>query len=128
MLFQVFKLVTDKKKDLKRVLIAGTHSGVGKTTVTLGIMSILRKMGYSVQGFKSGPDYIDVSHHNQVTGNRSRNLDTWMIDENGCRELFYRSAIKADISVIEGVMGLVLIAWTASFTYFEMNRKWIKNT
>ncbi len=99
-------MVTDKKKYLKRVLISGTHSGAGKTTVTLGIMSLLGKMGYSVQGFKSGPDYIDVSHHNKVTGNKSRNLDTWMIDENGCRELFYRSAIKADISVIEGVMGL----------------------
>ena len=99
-------MVTDEKKNIKRVLIAGTHSGAGKTTVTLGIMSLLRKRGYSVQGFKSGPDYIDVGHHNKVTGNRSRNLDTWMIDVNGCRELFYRSAIEADISVIEGVMGL----------------------
>ena len=106
LLFRYSYLVTDEKKDINRVLIAGTHSGVGKTTVTLGIMSLLRKKGFTVQGFKSGPDYIDVSHHNIVTGNRSRNLDTWMIDENGCRELFYRSAIKADISVIEGVMGL----------------------
>ena len=30
------------------------------------------------------------------------------------------------MAVVEGVMGLVLIAWTASFTYYEMNRKWIK--
>ncbi len=87
-------------------MIAGTNSGVGKTTVTLGIMSALVKRGMMVQGFKSGPDYIDPSHHNRVTGNASRNLDTWIMGNDVCRELFERSAIKADISVIEGVMGL----------------------
>ncbi len=91
---------------LPRVMIAGTNSGVGKTTVTLGIMSALVKRGMMVQGFKSGPDYIDPSHHNLVTGNASRNLDTWIMGNEVCRELFERSAIKADISVIEGVMGL----------------------
>jgi cobyrinic acid a,c-diamide synthase len=87
-------------------MIAGTNSGVGKTTVTLGIMSALVKKGMMVQGFKSGPDYIDPSHHNRVTGNASRNLDTWIMGNGICQELFERSAIKADISVIEGVMGL----------------------
>ena len=91
---------------LKRILIAGTHSGVGKTTITLGIMSLLSKQGLNVQGFKSGPDYIDISHHAAVTGKMSRNLDTWMMEDNVCRELFYRTAIKSEISVIEGVMGL----------------------
>lgn len=91
---------------IKRVMIAGTHSGVGKTTVTLGISAMLKKRGYRVQGFKSGPDYIDIGHHSEVTGNQSRNLDTWMMDNEVCKELFYRSAIKADISIIEGVMGL----------------------
>jgi cobyrinic acid a,c-diamide synthase len=91
---------------LPRIMIAGTNSGVGKTTVTLGIMSALVKKGMMVQGFKSGPDYIDPSHHNFVTGNASRNLDTWIMGNDACRELFERSAINADISVIEGVMGL----------------------
>jgi len=91
---------------LPRIIIAGTNSGVGKTTVTLGIMSALVKRGMMVQGFKSGPDYIDPSHHNLVTGNASRNLDTWIMGNDVCRELFERSAIKADVSVIEGVMGL----------------------
>ncbi len=91
---------------LPRIIIAGTNSGVGKTTVTLGIMSALVKKGIIVQGFKSGPDYIDPSHHNFVTGNASRNLDTWIMGNDVCRELFERSAIKADVSVIEGVMGL----------------------
>jgi len=87
-------------------MIAGTNSGVGKTTVTLGIMSALVQKGINVQGFKAGPDYIDPSHHTFVTGNASRNLDTWMMGENACRELFARSVINAEISVIEGVMGL----------------------
>jgi cobyrinic acid a,c-diamide synthase len=87
-------------------MIAGTNSGVGKTTVTLGIMSALVQKGIKVQGFKAGPDYIDPSHHTFVTGNASRNLDTWMMGNSACRELFERSAAKADISVIEGVMGL----------------------
>jgi cobyrinic acid a,c-diamide synthase len=87
-------------------MIAGTNSGVGKTTVTLGIMSALVQKGIKVQGFKAGPDYIDPSHHTFVTGNASRNLDTWMMGENACRELFARSALNADVSVIEGVMGL----------------------
>jgi cobyrinic acid a,c-diamide synthase len=87
-------------------MIAGTNSGVGKTTVTLGIMSALVQKGIKVQGFKAGPDYIDPSHHTFVTGNASRNLDTWIMGENACRELFVRSAANADISIIEGVMGL----------------------
>ena len=87
-------------------MIAGTNSGVGKTTVTLGIMSAMVQKGIKVQGFKAGPDYIDPSHHTFVTGNASRNLDTWMMGENACRELFERSALNADVSVIEGVMGL----------------------
>jgi len=92
--------------NLPRIMIAGTNSGVGKTTVTLGIMSALVRKGIRVQGFKTGPDYIDPSHHKFVTGNASRNLDTWMMSDSVCRELFERSAINADISVIEGVMGL----------------------
>ncbi|MCR4289920.1 MAG: cobyrinate a,c-diamide synthase [Candidatus Scalindua sp.] len=91
---------------MPRIMIAGTNSGVGKTTVTLGIMAALVKKGIKVQGFKAGPDYIDPSHHTFVTGNASRNLDTWMMGESACRELFERSAADADISVIEGVMGL----------------------
>ena len=87
-----------------RVLIAGTHSGVGKTSVSLGLMGALRNMGLDVHPFKVGPDYIDPGHHNQITGNRSRNLDSWMMDDETVREIFYRSA--GEISVVEGVMGL----------------------
>lgn len=88
------------------MLIAGTHSGVGKTTITLGLMSALEKKGYRVQGFKVGPDYIDPSHHMAITGRPSRNLDTWLMSRDVCLELFDHALAGSDIAVIEGVMGL----------------------
>src|SRR3990167_8982175 len=88
------------------LLIAGTHSGVGKTTITLGLMSALKEKGYKVQGFKSGPDYIDPSHHTAVTGRFSRNLDTWLMSRDVCLELYEHALIDSDMAVIEGGMGV----------------------
>ncbi|MFA9558480.1 cobyrinate a,c-diamide synthase [Evansella sp. AB-rgal1] len=89
----------------RRLVIAGTGSSVGKTTVTIGIMSAFQQMGYTVQGFKCGPDYIDPSYHTAVTGRRSRNLDSWMLSHSVLREVLHRGSDGADISIIEGVMG-----------------------
>lgn len=91
---------------IPRIVIAGTSSGCGKTTVSIGLMSALVRRNYRVQGFKVGPDYIDPSHHSHVTGRPSRNLDTWMMDRDRLLELFHHSAEDADISIIEGVMGM----------------------
>ncbi|MGJ7913163.1 cobyrinate a,c-diamide synthase [Neobacillus sp. LXY-1] len=89
----------------RRIVIAGTGSGVGKTTLTIGLMSALMKKGYTVQGFKCGPDYIDPSYHTAVTGRISRNLDSWMLTEEMVKEIVSKAGESTDISIIEGVMG-----------------------
>lgn len=89
-----------------RIVIAGTKSGVGKTTLTTGIMAALKMRGLKVQGFKVGPDYIDPSYHTAATGRPSANLDVWLTGEAGVRSIFSKRVQDADIAVIEGVMGL----------------------
>ena len=87
-------------------VIAGTHSGCGKTTITLGLMAALKKRGLKIQPFKAGPDFIDTGLHRLVTGRHSRNLDIWMCGEKYVKECFHKYAADADISIIEGVMGM----------------------
>jgi cobyrinic acid a,c-diamide synthase len=86
-------------------LIAGTNSGVGKTTVSTGIMYVLSEE-MNVQPFKTGPDYIDPAYHTFITGKKSRNLDTWINSENIIKYLYSKNAKDADMAVVEGVMGL----------------------
>jgi cobyrinic acid a,c-diamide synthase len=91
---------------IPRVIIAGTHSGAGKTTIATGLMGALKNAGYTVQGFKVGPDYIDPSIHTAVTGRLSESLDTWLVPQNQILEVFNQNTKDADVAVIEGVMGL----------------------
>lgn len=86
-------------------LVAGTSSGSGKTTITLGLLAALRNMGLAVQPFKCGPDFIDPGLHQLACGRISRNLDLWMMGEMKVRETFAARSI-ADVAVIEGVMGM----------------------
>jgi len=92
-------------KKTKALLIAGTASGVGKTTVATGLMATLSKR-YKVQPFKVGPDFIDPGHHTQICGRPSRNLDSFIMGEKGVQETFSRASEGADFCIIEGVMGL----------------------
>ena len=88
------------------IVIAGTHSGSGKTTVTLGILAALRKKDLTVQPFKAGPDFIDAGLHRLVVDRPSRNLDQWMCGQDYVVETFTRHSADADIAVVEGVMGM----------------------
>lgn len=86
-------------------MLAGTNSGVGKTTISLGIMGYLSKK-FNVMPFKVGPDYIDTSYHRFATGNYSCNLDLYMLGVKNLKELFAKYTKMGDVSIIEGVMGL----------------------
>ncbi len=88
------------------VVIAGTYSGCGKTTITLGVLAALKKKGMAVQSFKAGPDFIDTGLHRMITGRPSRNLDLWMCGEDYVKACFHKHSTGVDISVVEGVMGL----------------------
>jgi cobyrinic acid a,c-diamide synthase len=91
---------------MQAFVVAGTHSGVGKTTLTLGLLAALHKRGQRVQGFKVGPDFIDPAHHAAITGTPSFNLDGWMLSREYNQECFARALPHKDIGVIEGMMGL----------------------
>ncbi len=88
---------------MNRILIAGTHSGCGKTTVTCGVLAALKGRGLSPAAFKCGPDYIDPMFHRRVIGVPSYNLDPFFFTEEQLKGRIVKSG--GGISLLEGVMG-----------------------
>jgi cobyrinic acid a,c-diamide synthase len=89
-----------------RLVVAGTHSGVGKTTVATGLLAALRRAGHRPAGAKVGPDFIDPGYHALACGRPPRNLDAWLCGAEVIPALAGRAAAGADVLIVEGVMGL----------------------
>ena len=92
---------------IPRFMLAAPGSGSGKTLLTCGLLRLLQRKGLRPAAFKCGPDYIDPMFHRQVLGLPSRNLDTFFSPEGETLSILGRAVTqnRADIAVIEGVMG-----------------------
>ncbi len=91
---------------MKKILIGGTQSNSGKTTITASLLKALSSRGLKIAPFKAGPDYIDPMFHKYVSGSPSHNLDTFMLSPETVNFLFQKHSAGSDISIVEGVMGL----------------------
>ena len=89
-----------------RVIVAGTASGVGKTTLAVGLMAALRAAGLRVGAAKVGPDFIDPGYHALASGAPSRSLDLVLSGPAVVRHQAAVAGAGRDLLVIEGVMGL----------------------
>ncbi|MCR5607558.1 MAG: cobyrinate a,c-diamide synthase [Lachnospiraceae bacterium] len=93
--------------NINRVMIGAVKSGSGKTTITCGLLHMLKGMGLNLMSFKCGPDYIDPMFHSRVLGVDAVNLDTFFSGEEVTKSLFIKHTMGSkDMAVMEGVMGL----------------------
>ncbi|MGB5823635.1 MAG: cobyrinate a,c-diamide synthase [Proteocatella sp.] len=91
---------------MRKIMISATTSSTGKTTISCGLMRALKNRGMDVQPFKVGPDYIDTEYHARACGNKSRNLDEFMLPQDEIKYIFGKNSEDKDVSIVEGVMGL----------------------
>lgn len=90
---------------MSRIMISGTGSGSGKTTIVCGLCRCIKDLGRTPSALKCGPDYIDAMFHSRVLKMRTGNLDSWFCDKTTIRTLLAKKEKSSDITVIEGVMG-----------------------
>lgn len=114
-----------KSKTINRIMIAGTHSGCGKTTVTCALLKALKNRGLNVASFKCGPDYIDPMFHSEIIGAKSRNIDMFLCGENISKYLVAKNSEGMDVSVVEGVMGFYdgIFGTTDKFSSCDISNK-----
>ncbi|MCF0229418.1 MAG: cobyrinate a,c-diamide synthase [Parasporobacterium sp.] len=93
------------KSNIPRIMLAGTGSGCGKTTITCAILKAFKDRGFRAASFKCGPDYIDPMFHRSITGRNCSSLDSFFFDADMLNYLLVKNAADSDIAVIEGVMG-----------------------
>lgn len=91
---------------MRGFVIAGTNSGCGKTTTSIGLMALLKSLDYDIAPFKTGPDYIDPLFHSEILGTPSYNLDSFLIPKSAIIYLFKKHTLNKSIAIVEGVMGM----------------------
>ena len=87
---------------MSRIMIAGTGSGSGKTTIVCGLCQCIKDIGRTPTALKCGPDYIDAMFHSRVLKMCTGNLDSWFCDKTTIRTLLAKKEKSSDITVIEG--------------------------
>ncbi|MDO9262611.1 MAG: cobyrinate a,c-diamide synthase [Desulfosalsimonadaceae bacterium] len=88
------------------IVIAGTGSGVGKTSVALGVARALARRGIRVQPFKVGPDFLDPTYLGRAAGRICYNLDTWMSGDEYVKSLYAKHTQGNVTGIVEGAMGM----------------------
>lgn len=108
-----------------RIMVAGTGSGCGKTTITCALLKAFIRRGLAVTSFKCGPDYIDPMFHSEMIGAKSRNLDMFLCGEKTTAYLLAENARNSDLSIIEGVMGFYdgLGVKNPEFSSYDLSEK-----
>ncbi|XP_024539832.1 uncharacterized protein LOC9659294 isoform X2 [Selaginella moellendorffii] len=91
---------------MRAIVVAGTCSGAGKSSIALGLMAAYTRRGLRVHPFKIGPDFSDPMHHKAATGHDSYNLDSWMMSREANQACFIRCAPATDVAIVEGVFGM----------------------
>ena len=89
----------------KGMIIAAPGSGSGKTTITLGLLRALTRLGLDICSAKAGPDYIDPQFHARASGRECINLDPWAMRPGYLRYLVAELSRQRPL-LIEGMMGL----------------------